>query len=151
MKFFILKYKLHIFFVITICFDPALAKDQIDTLINMRIKNMQNSEISMQVIKESIKTSNYRRAEKNAIEIRNWASVMINYFPIGSEATIKNHSEASGNIWTNKFNFRNLINALIEASDKMVEAARMGNKPLLKKAIKSAESVCNVCHKIFRN
>ena len=68
-------------------------------------------------------------------------------FPAGSAV---GESRAKPNIWTSWPDFQNKAKALSEPADKLVPAAKTGNKDEIGKALGAAGGACKACHDDYR-
>ena len=105
----------------------------------------------MTKIRKSISNSDYQQAREAAESIKNWANIMLDYFPKGSGASINNPSAASSAIWENLESFRHFIGDKQKSANQMLSAAENENKQALIKAFNATREACNACHDEFRN
>ena len=68
-------------------------------------------------------------------------------FPAGSAV---GESRAKPNIWTNWPDFQNKAKALVDPADKLVAAAKTGNKDEIGKALGAVGGACKACHDDYR-
>ncbi len=122
-----------------------------ENVILARITNMQKADSDMTKIRKSTSNSNYQQAREAAESIKNWANIMLDYFPKGSGASINNQSTASSQIWENLELFKYFIENKQKGANHMLFAAENENKQALIKAFNATREACNACHEEFRN
>jgi cytochrome c556 len=76
---------------------------------------------------------------------------MLSYFPKGSEASIDNHSSASGDIWDNFQYFEKLVNDKQVGIGQIILSAQNKDNAQVVDAIRQITNTCNSCHQQFRN
>ena len=130
--------------------DSSVAGKQVD-MISDRINFMKMSERNILAIKQSINTSDYKRARKNALSLKKWLYKMISFSPLGSGASTSNSSAASNDIWENFQAFERLVKSKQKGADEMMSAAKNNNKQKLIQAFDATVKSCNSCHSAFRN
>ena len=99
-----------------------------DDVISDRINFMKMSERNILAIKQSINTSDYKRARKNYLSLKKWSYKMISFFPLSSGASTSNSSAASNDIWENFSAFERLVKSKQKGADEMMSAAKNKNK-----------------------
>ena len=104
-----------IFLILFINFEASAS----DKLILTRINKMQESDRIMNSIKKNILESDFTKAGQNIKNIKNWADIMIQFFPQGSEASETNFSSASNDIWKEFEKFKDNVNIFRANANKM--------------------------------
>ena len=122
-----------------------------ENVILARITNMHKASSDMTKIRKSISNSDYQQAREAAESIKNWANIMLDYFPKGSGASINNPSAASSEILEDLESFKYFIENKQKSANHMLSAAENENKQALIKAFNSTRETCNACHEEFRN
>ena len=84
-----------------------------DNIINERIKNFKSAKQSMKVINQSLIKENYLHINDHILFLYNWFKILPSYFPLGSEASMTNNSDASAEIWENFALFKNLSKVIL--------------------------------------
>ena len=130
--------------------DGLVVGKQVD-IISDRINFMKISERNILAIKQSINTSDYKRARENALSLKKWSYKMISFFPLGSGASTSNLSAASNDIWENFQAIERLVKSKQKGADDMMAAAKNNNKQKLIQAFDATVKSCNSCHSAFRN
>ena len=91
----------------------------------------------------------------NAIQLVNfhvgWSEDMSSLFPLGSEASTSNGSDASSDIWDNKTGFKNAIKQYNVASKNLRVSLQSADSNSINETFKNFVGTCKSCHKQFRN
>ena len=80
-----------------------------------------------------------------------WSEKMLLLFPLGSEASTSNGSDASSDIWRDTEGFEKRVRQYKLSSIKLKEALKTGNITLIDKTFESLVKSCKSCHRLFRN
>ena len=80
-----------------------------------------------------------------------WSEDMSSLFPLGSEASTSNGSDASSDIWDNQTGFKNAIKQYNLTSASLRESLRSADSASINETFKSFVGTCKSCHKQFRN
>ena len=80
-----------------------------------------------------------------------WSEDMSSLFPLGSEASTSNGSDASSDIWDNPTGFKNAIKQYNLTSASLRESLRSADSASINETFKSFVGTCKSCHKQFRN
>ena len=80
-----------------------------------------------------------------------WSKDMPLLFPLGSEASTSNGSDASSDIWDNPTGFKNAIKQYNLTSASLRESLRSADSASINETFKSFVGTCKSCHKQFRN
>jgi cytochrome c556 len=80
-----------------------------------------------------------------------WSEDMPLLFPLGSEASTSNGSDASSDIWGNPTGFKNAIKKYNLTSTNLRKSLRNANAESINETFKSFVGTCKSCHKQFRN
>ena len=80
-----------------------------------------------------------------------WSDNMSLLFPIGSEASTSNGSDASSDIWDNQTGFKNAIKQYKLTSKNLRASLQSANSVSINETFKSFVGTCKSCHKQFRN
>ena len=80
-----------------------------------------------------------------------WSEDMSSLFPLGSEASTSNGSDASSDIWDNQTGFKNAIKQYNLASKNLRESLQSADSDSINEAFKNFVGTCKSCHKQFRN
>ena len=80
-----------------------------------------------------------------------WSEDMSSLFPLGSEASTSNGSDASSDIWDNKTGFKNAIKQYNVASKNLRVSLQSAVSNSINETFKNFVGTCKSCHKQFRN
>ena len=80
-----------------------------------------------------------------------WSEDMSSLFPLGSEASTSNGSDASSDIWDNQTGFKNAIKQYNLASKNLRESLQRAGSDSINETFKNFVGTCKSCHKQFRN
>ena len=80
-----------------------------------------------------------------------WSEDMSSLFPLGSEASTSNGSDASSDIWDNQTGFKNAIKQYSLASKNLRESLQSADSDSINETFKNFVGTCKSCHKQFRN
>ena len=80
-----------------------------------------------------------------------WSEDMSSLFPLGSEASTSNGSDASSSIWDNKTGFKIAIKQYNLASKNLKESLQSADSNSINETFKNFVGTCKSCHKQFRN
>ena len=80
-----------------------------------------------------------------------WSEDMSSLFPLGSEASTSNGSDASSDIWDNKTGFKNAIKQYNVASKNLRVSLQSADSNSINETFKNFVGTCKSCHKQFRN
>ena len=141
-----MKYLLSIFFLLF-----SISSLGEENIIEKRIYLFKWADSSMVKIKKLIQLKNYEGVALEANLINKWSENIPSLFPIGTQASMTNNSDASENIWTSFNDFTSKANKTEFYSKLMVKSANEQNLDALLKAFRETSKSCNSCHVIFRN
>ncbi|MDA9641726.1 cytochrome c [Alphaproteobacteria bacterium] len=80
-----------------------------------------------------------------------WSEDMSSLFPLDSEASTSNGSDASSDIWDNPIGFKNAIKQYNLKSKELRKSLLSADSESINEAFKSFVGTCKSCHKQFRN
>ena len=80
-----------------------------------------------------------------------WSKEMPMLFPLGSEASTSNGSDASSDIWDNPIGFRNAIKQYKLKSKELRNSLISADPVSIHETFQSFAGTCKGCHKQFRN
>ena len=80
-----------------------------------------------------------------------WSEDMSSLFPLDSEASTSNGSDASSDIWDNPIGFKNVIKQYNLKSKELRKSLLSADSESINEAFKSFVGTCKSCHKQFRN
>ena len=125
----------------------SFAHDGATSIVKERMDRFSQNQENLKQIKSLLKNDNLDSIAPLALEIRDWAIEMHEYFPEGTDGK---PSEASSKIWEDFDGFKLAAKAKAEAADSLYNAALSGNKKDVLKSLKETASTCSGCHKVYR-
>ena len=123
----------------------------VEEAIQKRIATFKSSGENIKKLNKLIRAGD----ASNAIQLVDfhvgWSEDMSSLFPLGSEASTSNGSDASSDIWDNQTGFKNAIKQYKLASKKLRASLRSADSEPINKTFKDFVGTCKSCHKQFRN
>ena len=116
-------------------------------IVKERMDRFSKNQENLKQIKPLLRNGDLNSIAPLALEIRDWANEMHEYFPEGTDGK---PSEASTKIWEDFDGFKLAAKANAEAADSLYNAALSGNKKDVLKSLKETASTCSGCHKVYR-
>ncbi len=147
-------YNLKIILIAIIFFLPlssSFSHEGATGIIKERMEKFKESKSLMRQINKNLSNENFDAIRNASKKINEWAKIMPEYFPKGSEASIDNKSEASNNIWTDSENFLIAVTNFEVASAKLIAIASEKNQKKTVTAFRELAGTCKSCHQKFRN
>ena len=125
----------------------SFAHDGATGIVKERMDRFSQNQENLKQMKSLLKNGDLTSIAPLALEIRDWAIEMHEYFPEGTDGK---PSEASTKIWEDFDGFKLAAKANAEAADSLYNAALSGNKKDVLKSLKETASACSGCHKVYR-
>jgi cytochrome c556 len=125
----------------------SFAHDGATGIVKERMDRFSQNQENLKQMKSLLKNGDLTSIAPLALEIRDWAIEMHEYFPEGTDGK---PSEASTKIWVDFDGFKLAAKANAEAADSLYNAALSGNKKDVLKSLKETASTCSGCHKVYR-
>ena len=123
----------------------------VEEAIQKRIAMFKSSEENIKKLNKHIRAGDVSRAIPLVDFHVTWSEDMSLLFPLGSEASTSNGSDASSDIWGNPTGFKNAIKQYNLTSTNLGESLRSADSELINETFKSFVGSCKSCHKQFRN
>ena len=129
----------------------SISSVSVEEAIQKRIAMFKSSGENIKKLNKLIRAGD----ASNAIQLLDfhigWSEDMSSLFPLGSEATISNGSDASLDIWDNKTGFKNAIKQYNVASKNLRVSLQSADSNSINETFKNFVGTCKSCHKQFRN
>ena len=129
----------------------SIGSVSVEEAIQNRIAMFKSSGENIKKLNKLIRAGDVSRA----IQLLNfhitWSADMPLLFPLGSEASTSNGSDASSDIWDNPTGFKNAIKQYNLTSASLRESLRSADSASINETFKSFVGTCKSCHKQFRN
>ena len=123
----------------------------VEEAIQKRIATFKSSGENIKKLNKLIRAGD----ASNAIQLVDfhvgWSEDMSSLFPLGSEASTSNGSDASSDIWDNQTGFKNAIKQYNLASKDLRESLKSADSDSINETFKNFVGTCKSCHKQFRN
>ena len=123
----------------------------VEEAIQKRIAMFKLSGENIKKLNKLIRTGDVTKAIKLMNFHVTWSEDMSSLFPIGSEASTSNGSDASSDIWDNQTGFKNAIKQYKLTSKNLRASLQSANSASINETFKSFVGTCKSCHKQFRN
>ena len=119
--------------------------------IQKRIEMFKTSESNIKKLRQWVRSSDASKAISLMDFHIKWSKEMPMLFPLGSEASTSNGSDASSDIWDNPVGFKNAINQYNLKSRELRKSLSSADSVLINQTFESFAGTCKGCHKQFRN
>jgi cytochrome c556 len=123
----------------------------VEEAIKKRIAMFKSSGANIKKLSKLIRSGD----SSEAIQLVNfhvtWSEDMSMLFPLGSDASTSNGSDASSDIWDNPIGFKNAIKQYNLKSKELRKSLRGANSLSINETFKRFAGSCKGCHKQFRN
>ena len=129
----------------------SIGSVSVEEAIQKRIAMFKSSGENIKKLNKLTRTGDVTKAIKLVNFHVTWSDDMSFLFPIGSEASTSNGSDASSDIWDNQTGFKNAIKQYKFASKNLRASLRSADSVSINKTFKSFVGTCKSCHKQFRN
>ena len=123
----------------------------VEEAIQKRIAMFKSSGENIKKLNKLIRVGDSAKAIKLVDFHVTWSEDMSLLFPIGSEASTSNGSDASSDIWDNQTGFKNALKQYNLTSKSLRESLRSADAESINETFKSFVGTCKSCHKQFRN
>ena len=132
-------------------YSSTFASDNLTSIIDQRMQLFKQSGKSIKAISSHIKAGEIELAAKETEFHIKWATKMHDYFPVGSQASIKNNSKAGGDIWNDWEKFLSYKSEYQKEAEALKVALLLKDEAMIKQSFVAMASACKSCHQSFRN
>jgi len=129
----------------------SIGSVSVEEAIQKRIAMFKSSGENIKKLNKLIRTGDVTKAIKLVNFHVTWSDDMSLLFPIGSEASTSNGSDASSDIWNNQTGFKNAITQYKLTSKNLRASLRSADSVSINVTFKNFVGTCKSCHKQFRN
>ena len=129
----------------------SIGSVSVEEAIQKRVAMFKSSGENIKKLSKLIRTGDVSRAIQLVNFHITWSEDMPLLFPLGSEASTSNGSDASSDIWGNPTGFKNAIKQYNLTSTNLRKSLRNANAESINETFKSFVGTCKSCHKQFRN
>ena len=132
-------------------FNKILFAETADHVIKKRVAKFKEASENLKFLRRTIRQSNYEDAKKLLKFHEEWSMMIPDSFPLGSEASVNNKSDASYEIWNYFEKFVFYSSDYHDRVLKLKSALDSGQKSNVSKAFGAMATSCKSCHSMFRN
>lgn len=129
----------------------SIGSVSVEEAIQKRIAMFKSSGENIKKLNKLTRTGDVTKAIKLVNFHVTWSEDMSLLFPIGSEASTSNGSDASSDIWDNQTGFKNAIKQYNLMAKNLRASLRSADSVSINETFKSFVGTCKSCHKQFRN
>jgi cytochrome c556 len=129
----------------------SIGSVSVEEAIQKRIAMFKSSGENIKKLNKLIRAGDVSKAIQLVNFHVTWSEDMPLLFPLGSEASTSNGSDASSDIWDNPTGFKNVIKQYNLMSASLRESLRKADSASINETFKSFVGTCKSCHKQFRN
>ena len=129
----------------------SIGSVSVEEAIQKRIAMFKTSGENIKKLNKLTRTGDVTKAIKLVNFHVTWSEDMPLLFPLGSEASTSNGSDASSDIWDNPTGFKNAIKQYNLTSASLRESLRSADSASINETFESFVGTCKSCHKQFRN
>ena len=129
----------------------SIAFVSVEEAVQKRIERFKTSKSNIKKLRQLIRSGDASTAVPLVDFHIKWSKEMPMLFPLGSEASTSNDSDASSDIWDSPIGFKNAINQYSSKSRELRKSLLSADSVLINETFKSFADTCKGCHKQFRN
>ena len=129
----------------------AIGSVSVEEAIQKRIATFKSSGENIKKLNKLIRAGKPSSAIQLVDFHVGWSEDMSSLFPLGSEASTSNGSDASSDIWDNQTAFKNAIKQYNVASKNLRVSLQSADSNSINETFKNFVGTCKSCHKQFRN
>ena len=129
----------------------SIGSVSVEEAIQKRIVMFKSSGENIKKLNKLIRAGDASNASQLVDFHVGWSEDMSSLFPLGSEASTSNGSDASSDIWDNKTGFKNAIKQYNVASKNLRVSLQSADSNSINETFKNFVGTCKSCHKQFRN
>ena len=129
----------------------SIGSVSVEEAVQKRIEMFKASKANIKELRKLIRSGDASKAVSLVDFHVTWSKKMLMLFPLGSEASTSNGSDASLDIWDNPIGFQNAIKQYNLKSKELQKSLRGANSLSINETFKRFAGSCKGCHKQFRN
>ena len=129
----------------------SMGSVSVEETIQKRIEMFKASKANIKKLRKLIRSGDTSEAVPMVDFHIRWSEDMLLLFPLGSEASTSNGSDASSDIWEDPIAFRNAIKLYNLMSKELRKSLLSAGSASINETFKSFAGTCKGCHKRFRN
>ena len=129
----------------------SIGSSSVEDAVQKRIIMFKSSGANIKRLSKLIRSGDFS-ASVELVEFHvKWSEDMSRLFPVGSEASTSNGSDASSDIWRDSTGFRKRVGQYNFSATELSEALKSKNISSINENFKNLVESCKNCHKQFRN
>ena len=129
----------------------SIGSSFVEEAVQTRIEMFKSSGANIKKLSKLIRSGDIS-ASVELVEFHvKWSEDMSRLFPVGSEASTSNGSDASSDIWRDSKGFRKRVDQYNFSATELNEALKSKNISSINESFKNLVESCKNCHKQFRN
>ena len=129
----------------------SIGSVSVEEAVQKRVEMFKASKANIKKLRTLIRSGDATKAAPLADFHVTWSKEMPMLFPLGSEASTSNGSDASSDIWDNPTGFKNAIKQYNLKSKELRKSLVSAEIVSINESFKNFASTCKGCHKQFRN
>ena len=129
----------------------SIGSVSVEEAVQKRVEMFKASKANIKKLRTLIRSGDATKAAPLADFHVTWSKEMPMLFPLGSEASTSNGSDASSDIWDNPIGFKNAIKQYKLESKELRKSLMSADSASINDAFRSFAGTCKGCHKQFRN
>ena len=129
----------------------SMGSVSVEEAIQKRIEIFKTSQSNIKKLRQLIRSGDASKAVSLIDFHIKWSKEMPILFPLGSEASMSNGSDASSDIWDDPNGFKNAIKQYNLRSEELRKSLVSADATSINEAFKTFAGTCKGCHKQFRN
>tara|TARA_Y100000022_G_scaffold182193_1_gene175418 strand:- start:21 stop:470 length:450 start_codon:yes stop_codon:yes gene_type:complete len=129
----------------------SIGSVSVEEAVKKRIEMFKASKANIKELRTLIRSGDTSKAVPLADFHVAWSKKMPMLFPLGSEASTSNGSDASSDIWHNPIGFKNAIKQYNLKSNELRTSLISADSVSINETFKSFAGTCKGCHTQFRN
>ena len=131
--------------------NSSIGPVSVEGAIQKRIEMFKSSKANIKKLRKLIHSGDTVKAVPLVDFHVKWSDDMLLLFPLGSEASTSNGSDASSDIWGDPIGFKNAIKQYNLKSKELQKSLRSADSESINETFKNFVGTCKGCHKQFRN
>ena len=138
--------------VITLFFaGNSIGSSSVEDAVQKRIEMFKSSGTNIKELSKFIRSGDIGLSIELVDFHVKWSEHMHLLFPVGSEASIANGSDASSDIWSDSTGFKTRVDQYHLSAKRLREALKSKDVSLINENFNGLVGSCKSCHKKFRN
>ena len=129
----------------------SISSVSVEEAVQKRIEMFKASKANVKKLRALIRSGDSSKAVPLVDFHVTWSKDMPKLFPLGSEASTLNGSDASSDIWDDPIGFKNAIKQYNSKSKEFRKSLVSADTVSINNAFKSFAGNCKGCHEQFRN